>query len=125
MAQGLPAELSPPIAATVEEEPILFDFGPLLNANYGTGTYITAVDAINVTAVVNSLSDPTPQSRLLVAGEIVPSQRVPSILNGAVVAWFGTMIGNVTYQLQCIVSLSDGKSHPSIEVRLPCYSPGA
>lgn len=121
MAQGTPNVLQPPIAATAETEPVMFDFGPLLAANYSVGTYITAVNAINVYAVAGS--DPDPQSRTIGVPLIVNSVANPEITQGAIVAWFGNMIGDVTYRLQAVAALSDGRSFPSIEVELPCYDP--
>lgn len=120
MTAGIPAALSPAIAMVVETKNVLFDFGALLKTNYSAGTTIIAIDEINVT-VLNG-ADPTPQSRLIGAG-IITSSEFNGIANGAVVAWFGTMLAPVTYLLQCVVSLSDGRSHPSIEVRMTCYNP--
>lgn len=119
MAAGNPRVLSPPIADEVEIDAVTFDFGTLLTQDY-SGTSITAIDAINVTCVVGV--DPDPSSRKIGEAIIVQSPSEPAVAEGAVVAWFGTMIGGCTYLLQVVVSLSDGISHPSVEVRLPCYS---
>jgi hypothetical protein len=123
MAQGTPNVLQPPIASTVEVEPVMFDFGPLLSANYTSGTYITSVSGINVYVVAGT--DPSPQSRTIGVPMIVTSVAVPTATQGAIVAWFGNMLPNVTYRLQAIAALSDGRSFPSIEVELPCYDPAA
>lgn len=120
MTVGIPAALAPPIAMTVETKNVLFDFGALLKSNYSAGTTIIAIDFINVTVL--SGNDPTPQSRIIGAG-IITSSQWNGIANGAVVAWFGTMLAPVVYLLQCVVSLSDGRSHPSIEVQMTCYNP--
>lgn len=125
MTVGIPALLKPNIAQLVETKNVLFDFGALLASDYAAGTIIASIVEINVTVAPGSAAiDPTPQSRLIGMPIIVTSE-FNSIANGAVVAWFGTMIGAVTYLLQCVVMLSDGISQPTIEVKLVCYNPNA
>ena len=125
MTVGIPKILKPDIASTVETKNVLFDFGALLASDYAAGTIISSIVEINVTVAPGSAAqDPTPQSRMIGSAIIVTSE-YNSIANGAVVAWFGTMIGNVTYLLQCVVALSDGISQPTIEVKLQCYNPNA
>lgn len=124
MSQGIPFVLDPPIAAVLETEPVTFDFGNLLASNYASGVYITSVLEIIVTVAAGV--DASPSSRLVGGPVITAGQsRTPPLANSAVVAWFGTMVGGVTYLLQCVVQLSDGMSKPSIEVKLPCYDPEA
>lgn len=118
MAAGNPSIFLPAIAANVEVEPFLFDFGSNLA---GSGGSILSVDAVNITPVVGVDSDAA--SRIQAGPEIVPSLSNPEMLAAAVVVWIGKCLGDVTYLIQVVVSSSDGNAHPAIEARLPCYNP--
>jgi hypothetical protein len=119
MTQGTPARFTTPIAETIEQANVTFDFGPLI-ADAVPNTSILGVRSI--TCAVVSGEDPTPSARLIGSPAIVPSPYDPDIPLGAVAQRFGSAIGGATYLLQCAVTLSDGQ-RPTLEVKMPCYTP--
>jgi hypothetical protein len=123
MSRGNPPNLKPPIAPQ-EIKPVEFDFAPWIETSYDNSLFVASVEAVNITvSEESSADDPDPQSRLQGMPAIVPSTSQPSITAGAIAAWVGTMLPNVTYVLQGIANMSDGRSKPSIEVTLLCYDP--
>jgi len=100
-----------------EAENITFDFGPAMSP----GVYITNVNSITCSAVVNAAADPDPQSRVLSAGMLMPSAETGAA-DAAMRALFGNMIAGVVYQLQCIVSCIDSQRLP-IRWHIRCAEP--
>jgi hypothetical protein len=100
-------DLQPPIDAGIENVTVTFDFGLILNA----GVSITGVVSLTCSvfqSTSDTVTDPTPQARILGASQIQtsPNSRQP---NQAVLQLVGTMIGGVYYRLQCVVTTSDGQ----------------
>lgn len=95
-------QLQPPIDVG-ELAAVSFDFGPSLN----TGIFITSVQSM-ICAVNSGGPDATPQSRIIGASAIVPSNTTGATGN-QVNQLVGSMVGNTTYMLQCFVNTSDGQ----------------
>lgn len=108
-------ELLPPIDSTVEIETVTFDFGLILVA----GVTITGVTSL--TCEVVSGTDPNPASRLVGSAAIVASPNSGGA-NQAVAQLVGTMLGGVTYRLQCVATSSDGQTI-SLWNHLTCQTP--
>ena len=108
-------ELLPPIDSSVEIETVTFDFGLIL----APGVTITSV--VSLTCQVLSGTDPNPASRLVGGAAIVPSPNT-GLANQAVSQLVGTMIGGVTYRLQCVATSSDGQTI-SLWNHLTCQTP--
>lgn len=108
-------QLLPPIDSTVEIETVTFDFGLILVA----GVTITGISA--VTCEVVSGTDANPASRLVGGAAIVASPNSGGA-NQAVAQLVGTMLGGVTYRLQCVVTSSDGQTI-SLWNHLTCQTP--
>lgn len=109
--------LDPPIDSTVEQETLTFDFGPDVVA----GVEITSIQQVTCIATVNANLDANPQSRVLTSGAIIASPTTGQIAQ-AVAVLVGTMIGTVTYLIQCVVKTSDGQEL-SLWAYAPCITP--
>jgi hypothetical protein len=107
--------LLPPIDETVEFETVTFDFGLILQP----GVIITAVLAL--TCDVFEGTDPTPTARLIGPSVLAPSPN-SGLANQAVGQMVGSMIGEVTYRLQCVAQCSDGQKL-SLWAHLACQTP--
>jgi hypothetical protein len=108
-----------PIDDTVEERTFTFDFGK----NLLSGVTLTAVTEL--TCVVVTGADPTPWERILSTPAIVDALPAPlgsGVVDGAVAVLIGTMLGGVTYLLQCVAQTSDGQEL-SLWQDLPCLTP--
>lgn len=108
-------DLCPSIDAVLEEEPIGFDFGPML----AQGVTLLSIEELIVTVEFGVDADPA--SRVLSTPQIVPSPTTGHA-SQAVAVMFGTAIGGVTYRLQCVCVASDD-SHPSVWGDFPCVAP--
>lgn len=108
-------QLLPPIDATVEIETVTFDFGLILVA----GVTVTGISS--VTCEVVSGTDSNPASRLVGGAAIVASPNSGGA-NQAVAQLVGTMLGGVTYRLQCVVTSSDGQTI-SLWNHITCQTP--
>lgn len=101
-------DLQPPIDAVVEVETVTFDYGRILVSS----AYVTTIVAVSCTVFQSdsdSVVDPTPQNRLISSAVIAPSPN-SGLANQAVAQLVGTMIGGITYLLQCVVQTSDGQT---------------
>jgi hypothetical protein len=112
MAQA--KDLMPPIDAG-EEETVGFDFGPILSSG------VTITGTPTVTCAAYRGSDAAASSRFVGSAEIVASSKTgaPSAQVNQLV---GTMVGGVTYRLQCVVDTSDGQTL-SLWAHLACIAP--
>lgn len=110
------ADLSPAQDSTNETETITFDFGPTLAAR----ETISSVVLMLCKAVVNPAKDPAPASRLI-GSYVIGQSPNTNAANAAVLQRVGTMIGGVTYQLQCVVYTSS-QQQLELRVNLPCVA---
>ena len=100
-------DLQPPIDQTVEQETVTFDYGRILVATAN----IQSIQSITCTvsqSISDTITDPTPQARILGAAVLAPSPN-SGIPNQAVLQLVGSMIGGITYMIQCVVVTSDGQ----------------
>lgn len=111
---SLAPALKPNIDPTVEEETVTFDFGLALNGNVSI-----SVDEILCIAIVGT--DASAGSRLIGDPTVVASPTTGGF-NQAVLQLVGTMLAGVTYQLQCVVTTSDGQTL-SLRVNWTCATP--
>jgi hypothetical protein len=112
-------DLTPPIDAVVEKENVVFDYGQMMAA----GATITSV--VSITCAVyfapSGITDPSPASRIIGGSSIVASPKTGAA-SQAVIQLVGTMVGGITYRLQCVVNTSDGQEL-SIWDHFPCQTP--
>jgi hypothetical protein len=95
-------QLTPPIDADVEAETVTFDYGLILAA----GVTVTSIASLKCEVV--SGTDPTPTARLL-GGATIGTSPNSGGANQATFQLVGTMLGGVTYRLQCVANCSDGQ----------------
>ena len=112
----------PPIDATLQKEPIAFDFQPYLPP----GIYLTGTPTVTcVNAESTEVTDATPSARLVGAPTIdtVDPPDGAGIANTAVLQFVGDCIAGVTYLLHAICNRSD-TGVASLWVHMKCVQPG-
>ncbi len=113
-------DLSPAIDAVSEYLTITFDFGPMLASAVSISSIVSVTSAVYAGAA-NAGIDAAPGSRLIGSPALAPSPAT-GLANQAVLQQVGSMVGGVTYTLQCVILTSDG-SKPSLWTHLPCVTP--
>lgn len=110
--------LTPAIDATIEEEFLGFDFGPIL----ATGVFISSIDELICSvAAISNAPDASAHTRLLDSPFLVASKATGAV-DCQVNQLFGTAVGGVTYLLQCAVTTTDGQTL-SLWSHLSCVAP--
>lgn len=99
--------LQPSIDAVIEIETVTFDFGRLLTPD-AIITGIISVTCQISQSLSDTITDPAPQSRAIGAAVITTSPST-GLANQAVSQLVGTMIGGITYELQCVAATSNGQ----------------
>jgi hypothetical protein len=112
-------DLTPPIDAVVEVETVTFDFGPIISA--GVTISAPAVTCVVYNSSLDGVIDPSPASRLIGPAQVTKSPNT-GLAGQAIAQLVGTMIGGLTYRLQCVVTTSDGQTL-SLWNHLACDTP--